>query len=353
VIDENILAVINSLGRVIELRDSYTQGHSTRVATYARQIASSLGLDDKQMERIYLAGLLHDVGKIGIPDAVLLKPGKLTPEEYEIVKLHSTLSAKIVAGMGNFEDIVAIVRHHHEQPCGKGYPDGLVADQIPLGSRIIAVADVFDSLRSERVYRKALSLEVIQQVMSEEVLQGKLDKEITSLGLQIISQTGTVVTTKESLFPDLDYQRQAFFYRDKLTGLGNREALIFLLKRASVTTLPTSLLHIDVLNFRHYNKSWGVLAGDELLQKIGLHLIHLTRPKWPLELIENTLYSFRTVADSFCILYFGYSTDYTLDKISKMITLIEEEYAIKFEITLILEHSKISPNFEFEIGYLL
>lgn len=353
VIDENTLSIINSLGKMIELRDTYTQGHSKRVAIYASHIAKSMGMESTQMERLYLAGLLHDVGKIGIPDAVLLKPGKLTQEEYEIVKLHSTLSAKIVASMGELEDIVEIVRHHHEQPCGKGYPDGLVHDQIPLGSRIIAVADVFDSLHSERVYRKGLPLEIIQGIMLEEVHKGRLDKEITPLGLQIISQIENFSFLNEFTFPELEYKRKAFFYQDKLTGLGNREALLFLLRQASTTSIPTTLLHLDILNFRTYNKLYGVTAGDELLKRIGSHLVQLTQQRWRLDLSENNFYSFRTVADSFCIFYFGYSTDYMLEKSYQLIAHLEQLCTVKFETTVILEHTLISPNFEFEMGYLL
>lgn len=352
-ITENILAVINSLVNVIELRDSYTQGHSRRVAVYASQIGKTMGLDEIQTERLYLAGLLHDVGKIGIPDVVLLKPGKLSREEYDIVKLHSIISAEIVAKMGDFDDLVAIVRHHHEQPCGNGYPDGLVATQIPLGAKILAVADIFDSLHSERVYRKALSLETIQQIMSAEANSGKIDKEIMPVGFQVLSQLGNIPTPNQFAFPELDYKRKSFFFQDKLTGLGNREALMLLLKKASLTNIPTTLLQIDVINFRNYNRTRGITAGDDLLQGIGLWLTRLTKHKWSIELTENCIYGFRTVADAFYLLYLGYSTDYALAQITKVISAIEQEYTIQFETVVLFEHTKLPPKIEFEIGYLL
>jgi len=352
VIGENILTVINSLVNVIELRDMYTQGHSRRVALYAQQIAIASGMNSQQAERLYFAGLLHDVGKISIPDAVLLKPGKLSVEEYEIVKLHSVISAEIVSKMGNFEDLVTLVRHHHEQPCGKGYPDGLHAEEIPLGSRILAVADVFDSLSSERVYRKALSLKTVQHIMQEEAKKGKLDLEITTFSLDILVQMGNIVTPNEFDFPELEHKRKAFFYQDTLTGLGNRDALILLLRQASATPLPTTLVHLDVLQFREYNKKRGPSAGDDLLQAIGEQLGQLTSQKWSTQLLENQIYAFRTIADAFCLFYCGYSTDYNLQKIYKLIGKIEMDYAIQFETTLILEHTKLSPNIEFDIGYL-
>ncbi len=353
VIDKNTLALINSLVNVIELRDSYTQGHSRRVALYASKIGKSLGLDETQANRLYLAGLLHDVGKIGIPDAVLLKPGKLTAEEYEIVKLHSIISAEIVANMGNFSDIVAMVRHHHEQPCGKGYPDGLTDAQIPLGAKILSVADVFDSLHSERVYRKPLALSDIQKIMWEEVQRGKLNQEITVLGFQVLSQMENPATPKNFSLPELDNKRKAFFFQDKVTGLGNRDALILLLKKASLTYIPATLVHIDIMNFRHYNKMRGLAAGDDLLVGIGLRLAQLTREQWSIELHENSTYAFRTVADSFYLLYLGYATDYAITKMNKAMTAIEQKYAVQFERMVIFEHAKIPAKIEFEIGYLL
>ena len=141
----------------VELRDPYTSGHSQRVRKYSKIIASALGLPLKQIERIGVAALLHDVGKIdGIFVPILQKPGKLTPEERGIMELHPLKSAELVARASQLSDIVATVRHHHENWDGTGYPDRIAGKAIPLGSRIIMFADTIDAMTTDRPYRKAL-----------------------------------------------------------------------------------------------------------------------------------------------------------------------------------------------------
>jgi HD-GYP domain-containing protein (c-di-GMP phosphodiesterase class II) len=141
----------------VELRDPYTSGHSHRVRKYSKIIASALGLPVKQIERIGVAALLHDVGKIdGIFVPILQKPGKLTPEERAIMELHPIKSAELVARASQLADIVATVRHHHENWDGSGYPDQIAGKAIPLGSRIIMFADTIDAMTTDRPYRKAL-----------------------------------------------------------------------------------------------------------------------------------------------------------------------------------------------------
>jgi GGDEF domain-containing protein len=161
------------------------------------------------------------------------------------------------------------------------------------------------------------------------------------------------VTPKNFSLLELDGRRKAFFFQDKLTGLGNRDALILLLKKASLTHIPATLVHLDIINFRHYNKMRGLAAGDDLLVGIGLQLAQLAREKWSIELHENCTYAFRTVADSFYLLYLGYATDYAIAKMNKAMTAMEQKYAIKFELKVIFEHAKIPAKIEFEIGYLL
>lgn len=151
---------IKALASALEARDTYTQGHSMRVTQYSLLVGEKLSLTKKEMEKLRLAGLLHDVGKIGVKEQVLNKPGKLTPEEYEQIKIHSQLSVKILQPVITDEEVIDIIRHHHERWDGDGFPYGLKKEEIPLGSRIIIVCDTFDAMTSNRPYRKALTKEI-------------------------------------------------------------------------------------------------------------------------------------------------------------------------------------------------
>lgn len=145
------------LANAVDAKDPYTRGHSDRVAGWARRMALASGLEDEAAERVAQAGLLHDLGKIGVPEAILRKPGPLTADEQETMRRHPVIGAQILAPLEFFEDGAAIVRHHHERHDGAGYPDRLAGPAIPLGARIIAVADVWDALTSDRPYRPRLS----------------------------------------------------------------------------------------------------------------------------------------------------------------------------------------------------
>ncbi len=150
-------STIRSLAEAIDAKDSYTRGHSDRVAEYADALARSLSLSENELSAVRCAGYLHDTGKIGIPDAILLKPGRLTDEEYQMIKNHPILSHKIIEPVDFPYDVKPIVRHHHERIDGSGYPDGLVGDDIPLGARIVGIADAYEAMTSDRPYRKALT----------------------------------------------------------------------------------------------------------------------------------------------------------------------------------------------------
>lgn len=150
--------VVLALASAIDAKDPYTNGHSARVAHYSREIARRLGYDRQGLERIYIMGLLHDVGKIGIPDAVINKPDKLTDEEYELIKTHPMLGAKILGEIKEMPALANGARWHHERYDGTGYPDGLSGEDIPKEARIIAVADSYDAMTSRnRSYRQPLT----------------------------------------------------------------------------------------------------------------------------------------------------------------------------------------------------
>ena len=158
-IRSSFLNAIAALACALEAKDKYTSGHSQRVTEIAVAIAQEIDMPRDMVEKIRLAGLIHDIGKIGIRDAVLDKPGRLTDEEYQHVKSHPELGERILAPVVEDREIMDMVRHHHERYDGRGYPDGLEAAQIPAGARIMAVADSYDAMTSDRPYRQAMSAE--------------------------------------------------------------------------------------------------------------------------------------------------------------------------------------------------
>jgi len=165
-LQDAFVGTIRSLAETIDAKDPYTRGHSERVSLYSEAIARGLELTGEELQTIRYAGYLHDVGKIGIPDAILTKPGKLTLEEFKIIKKHPVLSERILKPVGFPFPVQPIVRHHHERYDGKGYPDGLAGEEIPLGARILFVADAYEAMTSDRPYRKALSVERAMQELA-------------------------------------------------------------------------------------------------------------------------------------------------------------------------------------------
>jgi putative nucleotidyltransferase with HDIG domain len=151
------LDTVKTMANCLEAKDIYTRGHSKRVTDYALELAKAISLPAETMYQIQLAGLLHDIGKIGVPETILNKPGGLTVEEFDKIKLHPQISIQILKPIIHDENVIANIEHHHERFDGKGYPDGQLGKQIPLGARILSVADAFDAMTSTRAYRKAMS----------------------------------------------------------------------------------------------------------------------------------------------------------------------------------------------------
>ena len=176
-----------ALVTAIDAKDEYSHGHSLRVAGYAQQIARRMGWEEEECRKVYYAGLLHDVGKIGMPDAIIRKKSGLTTHEYEEVKLHPVLGSQILSSIRDFPFIGIGARYHHERYDGTGYPDGLKGEEIPVIARIISVADTYDTLSSTRSYRRAMP----QEVVREEIARGagtQFDPDIAAVMLQMIDE---------------------------------------------------------------------------------------------------------------------------------------------------------------------
>jgi putative two-component system response regulator len=158
---------IKALAQALEAKDEYTQGHSERVSEIAVGISKYLSLSEVEIQDIWLAGLLHDIGKIGVRESVLNKPGRLDPEEWQSIQRHPVVAERILCPIEELSAVISIVRHHHERFDGSGYPDGLEGGDIPLGARILTVADAYDALTSRRPYRDALSVDDALRVLED------------------------------------------------------------------------------------------------------------------------------------------------------------------------------------------
>ncbi len=174
--------VLFSLTNIVEVKDSYTQGHSIRVSQLSRQIGFALGLDNDMLDKLVTAGQLHDIGKIGIHKSILNKPGALTDEEFLEIQKHPLLGYQICVPLkDNLGISLDAIRHHHEKLDGSGYPDGLKGDEILLGSRILAVADIYDALTTDRPYRLGFSIDKAFMILDDDAQRGKIDKQIVSI----------------------------------------------------------------------------------------------------------------------------------------------------------------------------
>ena len=182
------LQAIEALAQALEAKNPYTKGHSERVAGMAGQLAGAMQLPHAQLERIRIAGLLHDIGKIGVPEAILLKPGRLDDAEFAMIQKHPADGQNILRPISFLSDILPTVYHHHERFDGKGYPTGLAGEAIPLWARILQVADTYDAMTSERPYRKPLSKDhAIQEIVR---CSGQFDPTVINAMLEVFAKEG-------------------------------------------------------------------------------------------------------------------------------------------------------------------
>src|SRR5467141_579575 len=175
---DNAESVLFSLALSIEAKDPYTEGHCDRLSKYSVALGEKLGLSEELRVALRRGGLVHDIGKLAVPESILLKPGPLTPEERKIMEQHTVIGEKICAPLRSFRNVLPIIRHHHEKQDGSGYPDGLKGEQIPLTACILQITDIYDALTTDRPYRKALPLEKALAIMREEVKCGWWDGSI-------------------------------------------------------------------------------------------------------------------------------------------------------------------------------
>ncbi|MBQ0041863.1 MAG: diguanylate cyclase [Lachnospiraceae bacterium] len=286
--EEMTLLLIKTLSDTIEAKDEYTRGHSNRVSEYSALIARKMGLPEEEVSNIKYAATLHDIGKIGVPDTILNKPLRLTDEEYEIIKKHSSIGADILKNIDVISYTADIARHHHERYDGKGYPEGLKGDENSIGARIVAVADSFDAMNSERIYRKPLSREIIINEITKnrgiqfdpdvadaflELLEaGEIDKVESKKEVEEVVDSGSIINEEAerllSAVVNTMRSSNSGTSTDYLTGLmlrgSGEEKIVELMKNK-----PGALVFCDMDNLKTINDRYGHKCGDKALKYLG------------------------------------------------------------------------------------
>ncbi|MEK3720718.1 HD-GYP domain-containing protein [Paenibacillus sp. FSL H8-0034] len=196
--EELFMNTILSFSKSIDARDPYTAFHSNNVANYAKKIATELGMSSREIEAVHLAGLIHDIGKIGTPESILQKESRLTEEEYDVMKKHAEDGYQIIKDIKRLQEIgaTAMVRHHHERMDGRGYPQGLKGDQIPFGARILAACDAFDAMTTNRSYRQKLSMETAADELRRHS-GTQFDPMVANAFLRVLVEDGLIPAEEE------------------------------------------------------------------------------------------------------------------------------------------------------------
>jgi len=279
---------IYGLVNIVEKRDTYTAGHSQRVADYAERIAREMGIYEEEIHVLHRAGMLHDIGKIAIPDSVFLKPSKLTQDEYNLIQEHVTMSFEILKKISLFDDIKEVVRDHHEHYDGSGYPRGLRGDKTPLLAQILTLADSFDAMTTDRIYKGRKSVkEALQEIQR---LSGRqFNPEVVQAALEALKDVHIEETHHQKPQNLLELERFSYFYKDPLTTLYNETSL---LKDIHILQNYKHVVWLSLKGFHNFNKLHGWDKGDELLIDIA-NILKSTFPK------ESMLYRF--YGDNFLI----------------------------------------------------
>ncbi len=288
---DNFEMTLSSFASLVEERDNYTGGHSQRVAKYSRLIAQEIQYSKEDCDLVYRAGMLHDIGKVTTPDAILLKPKKLTELEFKIIQEHVTESYNILIKIPMYKNIAEIIISHHERYDGKGYPNGLKAQEIPPLSRIMIIADAFDAMTTNRIYKSRKTVpSAIEELLAFSGAQ--FDPEVVISAAKALRNVEIVETINQLPHTEIEKERFAYFFRDQLTDAYNIDYLNFTLNH---NTLEKEYICVNALylhNFNQYNLKHGWVEGDKLLSVVADCLIDF----FPSSLI------FRVHGDDFIIM---------------------------------------------------
>jgi putative nucleotidyltransferase with HDIG domain len=283
--------IVEMLTTLVEDKDIYTGGHSKRVAIYASKIGEKIHLDKKEQEHLFYAGLLHDIGKVLTPDTVLLKPEKLKTAEFNIIKQHPVASEKIVRFLTPLKQYAKAIRHHHERYDGNGYPDGLKGEDIPLFSRILAFADAFDAMTTNRIYKHKKSIKkAIEEIKNQSGLQ--FDSILLPAAISVFESFTKTSDIKQTPQTNIDIERFAYFYKDSLTGAYSAKYLDYFLQENLNSKQFKCCYFIQVQHMHAYNKSFGWEVGDDTLREISLRI----------KALFHSSFIFRVFGDDFVVL---------------------------------------------------
>ena len=332
---ENYEKTLLAMVEMIEERDTYTAGHSQRVATYSKMIAKEMACSDEECDKVYRAGILHDIGKVATPDVVLLKPQRLNDLEYKLIKEHVAVGYKLLINIPMFKELADIVRDHHERCDGSGYPRGIQANEINPLAKIMMVADAFDAMTTNRIYKGRKS---VQEALTEvQSLKGtQYDEDVVDATLKALKNIKINQDINQLPHTDIEKERFAYFYKDRLTDLYNQSYLDVVLVQNSYDLKYQNLHLIKLKNFSKYNEKHGWKSGDLILNSIAQSL----QKCFDLSMI------FRIFGDDFVILDKG---ECNIAKIQTDIDEILKETVIECDIVSIaLQRNNINSVEELE-----
>lgn len=317
---KNYQSMISLIIDLIDKRDSYTAGHSQRVSHYCEIITRAMYHDESLVNKIKEAAVLHDVGKIAIPDSILLKPEKLTPTEKELINYHLTAGYDLLSKVDMYKELAEIIRYHHERYDGAGYPQGVSGEQIPPLARIMIVADAFDAMTTDRIYKPRKSVD--EAIKELELHKGsQFDPDVTDIAIAVLKD---VIINAAEQFPktSLEEERFAYYLKDQLTGLNNHWALESILKINQHTFEYRFATVITLENLMAFNRANGWQKGNILLETFS-------------DLLKNRYqhyHIYRIFGDTFIIL----SQDYLdLSATIAIATKFLEEKNITLSLTVI------------------
>lgn len=266
----NLQSSIYSFVDLIEKRDSYTAGHSSRVARYSILIAQACGYDEEEINLLNQAAMLHDIGKVATPDVILLKPGKLDELEFQLMKDHVTIGYELLSGIPMYQQHANIMHYHHEKYDGTGYPDGLKGEEIPKLSMIIAIADAFDAMTTSRIYQSRKSIAQSLQEIKEQ--SGKqFDIKTTKVAVEVLKNVDLPETLAQTPKNRLEEERYAYYFKDPLCHtIYNDKYFEFIIQQNIIIEPSFNRLFIfSIENFNAYRNQHGWDTSNRLLITIG------------------------------------------------------------------------------------